>query len=200
MNREALVGPPRGNRRARWSRGITHPIRRWLRFALGHLRHDGVAVAFAFLWRTLIPRHFRTPRDPGERAAERFVRALGYRVVARNWRNPADRRDEADLLALSPDGRTLVIVEVKRASGPWDPLERVDSRKKEVLWRILLALERAAQESRPLRGFPALINGVDRIRVDLIGVEGRDRTCAVRSHVAGIFERGLQRSSRHYRR
>jgi len=43
-----------------------------------------------------------------ERAAARFLRRLGYRILARNL---ADRRGEIDLLAL--DKTTLIVVEVR---------------------------------------------------------------------------------------
>lgn len=61
-----------------------------------------------------------------ERAAARFLRTLGYRIVAANVADPAG---ELDLIAI--DGTTLVIVEVRSTSGT--DLERtaasVDSRK-----------------------------------------------------------------------
>jgi putative endonuclease len=51
----------------------------------------------------------------GERLAARWLRRRGYRILHRNL---TIGRDEADLVAVDPDGRTLVIVEVKtRASG-----------------------------------------------------------------------------------
>jgi putative endonuclease len=43
-----------------------------------------------------------------ERAAGRFLRKLGYRIVAANW---DDRLGEIDLLTV--DGRTIVVVEVR---------------------------------------------------------------------------------------
>src|SRR5271166_5938126 len=43
-----------------------------------------------------------------ERAAARYLRGLGYRILARNH---ADRRGEIDLLAL--DKTTLIVVEVR---------------------------------------------------------------------------------------
>jgi putative endonuclease len=43
-----------------------------------------------------------------ERAAGRYLRKLGYRIVAANW---DDRLGEIDLLAV--DGRTVVVVEVR---------------------------------------------------------------------------------------
>jgi putative endonuclease len=44
----------------------------------------------------------------GERIAERFLRKLGYKILARNYRRG---RGEIDLIAL--DGREIVFVEVK---------------------------------------------------------------------------------------
>jgi putative endonuclease len=55
-----------------------------------------------------------------ERAAARFLRRLGYRILARNQ---SDRRGEIDLLAL--DGETLVVVEVRSTAGT--DLQRVAS-------------------------------------------------------------------------
>jgi putative endonuclease len=61
-----------------------------------------------------------------ERAAARFLRGLGYRIVAANV---ADTGGELDLIAV--DGRTLVIVEVRSTAS--DDLDRttasVDDRK-----------------------------------------------------------------------
>lgn len=164
------------------------------------VRSDGLGVAFAYLIhlaRLALP---RISRDPGERTAERFLRALGLRVVARNWRSPRDQRDEADLLAISPDGALLLLVEVKRASGPWDALERVDTRKREVLWRLLCDLEECVRRARsgcPARGDPPHLAGVRRIRVDLIGVEGTARAAMVSRQVTALFERDLQRRGAH---
>ena len=166
-------------------------IARWPRHLLAHLRIDGVAVAIAFALRGVRAWLQRAPRDPGERAAERFLRTLGYRVIARNWRSPRDRRDEADLIVLSPDARELVIVEVKRAAGPWDALERVDSRKKEVLWRLLVDLEEMPRrpvvpEDAALR---RLASRVDAIRVDLVGVRGEGRSAVAIEQACGVFSR-----------
>lgn len=181
--------------------GKTHRARAALRgvvrHTLFHARHDGLAVAFAWLLHALSPFIARRARDPGERAAERLLRALGYSIEARNWRSPRDPRDEADLIARSPDGNTLVVVEVKRSAGPWDPLERVDSRKKAVLWRILRDLEDAADAHRgPPAGFPRAVRTVSAIRVDLVGVRGEGRTATATRHVAGMFERSVLRRRR----
>lgn len=72
----------------------------------------------------------------GEREAARFLKTeKGFRVLARNWRNPRDRRDELDLVCL--DRGILVFVEVKtRRPGALVPgFFAVDRRKKKVLRR-----------------------------------------------------------------
>ena len=153
------------------------------------------------------------PRDPGERAAERFLRALHYRTLARNWRSPRDPRDEADLIMLTPDQSTVVLVEVKRARGPWDGLDRVDVRKREVLWRLLqdisdgkrprartsiqsVAVDRAQRTARTRASPPIRIPDCARaVRVDLVGVRGEGRTASAVRHVVGLFERTRKPSS-----
>lgn len=52
----------------------------------------------------------------GERLAARFLRRAGYRILHRNL---TIGRDEADLIALDPDRRTVVIVEVKTRTGDY---------------------------------------------------------------------------------
>lgn len=75
----------------------------------------------------------------GERAAEAHLRANGLKVLARNWRNPKDAREEIDLVAM--DGDVLVFVEVKtrvagaRVSG----YHAVNRRKRAVLLRACRA-------------------------------------------------------------
>ncbi len=76
----------------------------------------------------------------GERtAAEWLRRERGFAIVARNWRNPADRRDELDLVAR--DGEVMVFVEVKtRAAGALVPgYHAVDERKKRAVRRAASA-------------------------------------------------------------
>jgi putative endonuclease len=73
----------------------------------------------------------------GEILAAGHLRAKGYTVVARNWRNPRDRREEIDLVCR--DGAALVFVEVKtrsaRARVPG--YYAVDARKRQVLRRVI---------------------------------------------------------------
>jgi putative endonuclease len=76
----------------------------------------------------------------GERLAAEFLHGRqGYVIVARNWRNPRDEREEIDLVCR--DGDVLVFVEVK--SRPDTALVRgyfaVDRRKKKVLRRAIHA-------------------------------------------------------------
>lgn len=62
----------------------------------------------------------------GEAEAERFLRAKGYIIMAKNYRS---RLGEIDLVALHQ--RTVVFVEVRSLSGPefGDPLATVTLRK-----------------------------------------------------------------------
>ena len=82
----------------------------------------------------------------GERAAEAHLRANGLRVLARNWRNPADAREEIDLVCEETAGpgdvaSVLVFVEVKaRAAGARvSGYHAVNKRKKAVLLRACRA-------------------------------------------------------------
>jgi len=88
----------------------------------------------------------------GERLAREHLAGLGYRILAANWRSPADRRDEIDLVAA--DGVVLVFVEVKtRAAGALVAGRyAVDARKKRALRRAVYAylngLERTPRSVR----------------------------------------------------
>ena len=65
----------------------------------------------------------------GEDLAHRYLRRLGYTIVARNYRLPSGDA-EADLIAW--DGSTLVVVEVKtRESAAFGPPERAIGGEKE---------------------------------------------------------------------
>ena len=119
----------------------------------------------------------------GERRAEEFLSRLGYRVLARNWRNPRDRREELDLVCR--DGEVLVFVEVKtRASTALvSGYEAVDQRKKKVLRRVADAYLRALLPAdRPLT-----------FRLDVIEISGSGEGGEVRH-----FE-NIPLFSKHYR-
>ncbi len=107
----------------------------------------------------------RDPLGPeGERVAAAHLRRQGYRVIGSNLRVPMG---EADVLAVAPDGRTVVLVEVKsrRVDPEGDRLRRergefvapppeasITARKREKLGLILRHLARAnGWTARPLR-------------------------------------------------
>ena len=89
-------------------------------------------------WRRLRPE--RSLGERGEIAAARFLRRLGYHIIARRHRNPLG---EIDLVAV--DGRMVVFVEVKtrRSAAAGHPHDAVDPAKQRRLSRLALAfLER----------------------------------------------------------
>lgn len=109
------------------------------------------------------PRDARQARGAeGELAAEKFLRGTcGYGLVARNWRNPRDRREEIDLVCR--DGEALVFVEVKtRAAGALvGGYHAVDRKKKVVLRRATAAYLRGlGKAAQPLT-----------VRFDIVEVE-----------------------------
>jgi len=104
-------------------------------------------------WREAGERENDPSGAAGERAAAAFLRRLpGWRILARNWRNPADRREEIDLVAC--EGPVLVFVEVKtrapdaRVRGYY----AVDRRKRTILRRAVRAyLANLRQRPRTVR-------------------------------------------------
>ncbi len=88
----------------------------------------------------------------GERHAARFLRRAGYAIIDRNrYIGPG----EADLIALAPDGLTIVIVEVKtRAIGDGHPPpeQSITARKRAKLLAVARAVAvRGKWLDRPLR-------------------------------------------------
>ena len=87
-------------------------------------------------WFQSLFRKFKSPNtgDLGESAAADFlINMAGCRILARNWRDPRDRRDELDLIATV--GEVLVFVEVKTRSTAYfgDPSEAVSPAKQKRL-------------------------------------------------------------------
>ena len=117
----------------------------------------------------------------GERLAAKHLKRNGYTVLARNVIVPAG---EADIVCAAPDGRTLVMVEVKtRAVAPGSvdhvpPEAAVHAHKREKLLQVARQLVR-----RPgWRGYS--------FRIDVIAVEWCP--CGdhvVRHHVGAVGER-----------
>lgn len=80
----------------------------------------------------------------GEAAAAAFLqRERRYEIVAQNWRNPQDRREELDVVAR--DGEVLVFIEVKTraAAARVTGYHAVTAKKKAVLRRAATAYLRA---------------------------------------------------------
>lgn len=116
-----------------------------------------------------------TPGAQGEAIAARHLQKGGYRILGRNLRN---RYGEIDILAQAPDGRTIVVVEVKTAeeSSPHRrPEERVNRHKQ----RRLVALAGQFARKLNLTGHP--------IRFDVIAIELTAPEPTVRHH-QGAFE------------
>lgn len=86
-------------------------------------------------WR-IARRRYRSLGQRGERAAARYLRKLGYKIVARGERG---RLGELDLVAV--DRRTVVFVEVKtrRSHDAGHPAEAVGHDKQLRLTRLALA-------------------------------------------------------------
>lgn len=108
----------------------------------------------------------------GEREAEKALRAKGYTVVGRNV---VTRAGEADLVCRGPDGRTMVVVEVKsrvveREGGLYRPEVAVRSAKRRRLAGVARLLARAnGWGDRP-------------VRIDLVAVERIGERVVVRHH------------------
>lgn len=100
----------------------------------------------------------------GERAAEKYLKRKGYRIVARNFRAAGA---EIDLVAM--DGETLVFVEVKtrrtRTSGA--PEEAVDERKQ-------IRMRRAAE------AFSARYRAGDKeLRFDIVAINAAGKRLGI---------------------
>jgi putative endonuclease len=100
----------------------------------------------ALWWRRVFP--VKTLGRRGEDAAARFLKRLGYKILARGSRLASG---ELDLVAL--DGRTIVFVEVKTRTSAdvGHPAEAVDANKQRRLTRLAVTFLKRHQ----LLEFPA---------------------------------------------
>lgn len=110
----------------------------------------------------------------GERLAAKHLKRAGYRILDRNLRS---RIGEIDLLAEAPDRRTLVIVEVKSATGDAVPPEHHVTPAKQ---RKLVSLAASLVRRRGLSGRP--------VRFDVVAVTFPPRGKPALRHHRGAFE------------
>ena len=100
-----------------------------------------------FLFSLFRPARTTDPGALGEQwAAAWLARERGFVLVAANWRNPRDRREEIDLIGRA--GEVLVFVEVKtRSPGALVPgYYAIDRRKRRVLRRAIRAYLQALRK------------------------------------------------------
>lgn len=72
----------------------------------------------------------------GERAAARYLREQGFRILAQGYRTPLG---EIDLIAIEGDCVVFVEVKTRRTCDAGDPVEAVDRAKQTQLTRLALA-------------------------------------------------------------
>lgn len=115
----------------------------------------------------------------GERIAAKHLKSLRYRILARNLRN---RFGEVDLLAEAPDGRTIVIVEVKsrRLTVADDATTRPEHHVNAAKQRKLVALATQIVRRHRLTDRP--------VRFDVIGVDMPAVGKPIVRHHEGAFE------------
>jgi putative endonuclease len=97
----------------------------------------------------------------GEERAVRYLTAIGYRVLDRNWRSA---QGEIDVVARI--GRRLAVVEVKtrRSAAFGHPFEAVDARKRRRLWQLAHAWAEANPDHA--RGLEIVIEAIGIIGAD----------------------------------
>ncbi|MEL6795996.1 MAG: YraN family protein [Planctomycetota bacterium] len=115
----------------------------------------------------------------GERVAASYLKRRGFRVLGRNVHVGVG---EADLVCLSPDGASIVVVEVKArtaSAGSRRPESQVGRAKRRKLRQVAEVVHRRfGARSRSVRG----------IRVDVVAVELRrwPRRSIVRHHESAV--------------
>jgi putative endonuclease len=111
----------------------------------------------------------------GEDLAAKFLRRRGFRILQRNLPLVDD---EADLVALDPDGRTIVIVEVKTRSGDGNTHPELAITRTKQFRQARLASR--LQQSRDYQNCP--------FRFDAVAVVIPQRGKPAIRHFPGAFE------------
>lgn len=109
----------------------------------------------------------------GEDLAADYLREKGYEIIERDWR---DGHRDIDIIARSPDLRTIVFVEVKtRATDViTKPEEAVDRRK-------IRNIGMAANT------YVKMLNVLDELRFDVVSVIGGTKETAQVEHIVDAF-------------
>lgn len=108
----------------------------------------------------------------GEARAAQYLSDAGYTIFARNWRCAVG---EIDIVALRDDEVVIVEVKSRRSDSYGHPFEAVDARKRARLWRLATTWAAVHPAARGRR-----------LRVDVIGVTGRDATTARIEHLEDV--------------
>lgn len=108
----------------------------------------------------------------GEQRAAQHLQALGYDVIARNWRCA---EGEIDIVAARRGVLVVVEVKTRRSDGFGHPFEAVDRRKRDRLWRLSRAWLAAHPHAAPRS-----------VRVDVIGITGEDPATATLEHLEDL--------------
>lgn len=109
----------------------------------------------------------------GEVRVGHYLESLGYEIADRNWRAPAG---EIDLVALGDDAVIVVEVKTRSGRGYGHPFEAIDARKRARLWRLGIAW---------IGAHPEMCRG-RRLRIDAIGLTGRDPSVAELEHLRDV--------------
>lgn len=109
----------------------------------------------------------------GEEMATDYLRQNGYEIIERDWR---DGHRDIDIIARSPDKRTIVFVEVKTRSNDiiTKPEEAIDLRK---IRNIGMAANTYVKQ----------LNVLDELRFDIISVIGAKKETAQLEHLVDAF-------------
>lgn len=112
----------------------------------------------------------------GEDLAADYLRNSGYEIIERDWRDWRDGHRDIDIIARSPDLRTIVFVEVKtRATDViTKPEEAVDRRK---IRNIGMAAD----------SYVKMLNVLDELRFDVISIIGGTKETAQVEHIVDAF-------------
>lgn len=133
-------------------------------------------AVYAF-WRTFVEKNIMAKHNNtgkwGEDLAADYLRENGYEIIERDWR---DGHRDIDIIARSPDLRTIVFVEVKTRATDiiTKPEEAVDRRK-------IRNIGMAANT------YVKMLNVLDELRFDVVSVIGGTKETAQVEHIVDAF-------------